>query len=194
MKRGRSDDVVDETQNDTAVWTVRVTVATKLTNVLESWDSFTKEDLRRRITLIRDELTGNATDCLSTHSFSPLRLKTDKCISMNKMDEIVYGEVALALETAKTKIAFCKLSGRGGVEVDMNGAIALLEERVKKGDCEAMWMLGLCYEYGMGTEQNIEKAEELYGESHDGENVVGEFLMKNGKGRRGTGVMKVNGL
>ena len=97
-------------------------------------------------------------------------------------------------ERAKTKVAYFKLSGRGGVEVDVDGAVALLEERVKEGDCEAMWMLGICCEYGIGTEQDIQRAEKLYRESSGGGNVVGEFLMKNSKGGRGTRVMKVNGL
>ena len=198
MKRGRSDDIVDVTQNKKDVLAVKATVAAKLTSILESWDSFSKEDLRRRITVIRDELIGNATDA---ERFTPVDLQTAICPNMkqtgfNKIQEIVHREVSLALETVKTKVAFHKLSGRGGVEVDVDGAVALLEERVKEGDCEALWMLGLCCEYGMGTEQDIEEAEKLYGESYEGGNVVGEFLMKNGKGGRGTGVMKlkVNGL
>ena len=68
-------------------------------------------------------------------------------------------------EKAKTKVAFFKLSGRGGVDVDEDEAVVLLEERVKDGDCEAKWMLGLCCEYGIGTEQNIERAQNLYVDS-----------------------------
>ena len=123
---------------------------------------------------------------------------TEKQTSDKLMDETQYREAVHAMESGdesgKTKVAFYKLSGRGGVGVDADGAVALLEEGVKDGDCEAKWMLGLCYEYGVGTEQDIERAEKLYGESCEGGNVVGEFLMKNGKGGRGTGVMKVKGL
>ena len=97
-------------------------------------------------------------------------------------------------EAAKTIVAYFKLSGRGGAEVDVDGAVALLEDRAKEEDCEAKWMFGLCCEYGMGTEQSIERAEELYRESCEGGNVVGEFLMKNGKDVRGSGVMKVKSL
>ena len=115
-----------------------------------------------------------------------------------KSEEAQYRKAVQAMESgdesAKTKVAFYKLSGRGGVEVDADGAVALLEERVKEGDYEAKWMLGLCCEYGIGTEQDIERAEKLYGESCEGGNVVGEFLKKNDEGGRGTGVMKVNGL
>ena len=115
-----------------------------------------------------------------------------------RTDEMQYREAVCAMksgeDSAKTKVAFYKLSGRGGVDVDGDEAVALLEERVKDGDCEAKWMLGLCFEYGIGTGQGIERAEKLYGECPEGGNVVGEFLMKNGRGERGTGVMKVNGL
>ena len=115
-----------------------------------------------------------------------------------KSDELQYQETVRAMESgekgAKTKVAFFKLSGRGGVKVDAEGAVAFLEERVKDGDCEAKWMLGLCCEYGIGIEQDIERAEKLYRECNEGGNVVGEFLMKNDEGGRGTGVMKVNSL
>ena len=113
------------------------------------------------------------------------------------MDKEEYKEAVYAMEngdeSAKTRVAYYKLSGRGGVDVDVDGAVALLKERVMKGDGEAKWMLGLCCEYGIGTEQDIERAEMLYRESYEGGNGVGEFLMKNGKGDL-RGVMKVKGL
>ena len=68
-------------------------------------------------------------------------------------------------ESAKTELAWFMLSGRGGAVVDADGAVELLEERVKEGDVEAMWMLGLCKEYGRGTEQDCEGATELYEKS-----------------------------
>ena len=57
-----------------------------------------------------------------------------------------------------------------------------------------MWMLGLCYEYGMGCEQGLDKAEELYKQSCEGGSVIGKFLMENGKESRGSGILKANGL
>ena len=80
------------------------------------------------------------------------------------------------------------------VKVDEDEAIVLLEERVKDGDSEAKWILGLCYEYGIGIEQDIERAELLYQQSSEGENVVGEFLLENSRSRRGSGVMTVSSL
>ena len=115
-----------------------------------------------------------------------------------ELDEAQFREAVQAMEkgdkSAKTKVAYYKLSGRGGAEVDAEGAVVLLEERAKEGDCEAKWMLGLCCEYGMGIEQDIERAEVLYRESFKGGNVVGNFLMWNFFGGRGSGVMKVNSL
>ena len=92
--------------------------------------------------------------------------------------------------------AWYKLSGDGGVDVDVNGAVALLEERVKDRDAEAMWMLGVCNEFGRGIEQNIERAEKLYKQSSEGGNEIGKILMKN-KSReyeRGSGYLGRNCL
>ena len=92
---------------------------------------------------------------------------------------------------AKTKVAFYKLSGLGCVEVDEEGAVVLLEERAKDGDSEAMWMLGLCCEYGKGTEQDYKTAKMLYMQSCTAGNAVGNFLLgNNAEGGR----MRVKGL
>ena len=115
-------------------------------------------------------------------------------------DATQYREAVSAMKKgdmkAKTKVAYCKLTGLGGVETDEEGAVALLEERAKDGDNEAKWMLGLCCEYGMGIEQDIERAELLYRQSKEGGNEVGEFLLRNdGAGRgRGSEVMNVKSL
>ena len=123
-------------------------------------------------------------------------------MNMSK-EESEYKDIVRAVESgdneAKTKLAWYKLSGCGGAEVDEKGAVVLLEERVENKDVEAMWMLGLCYEYGMGCEQDIERAESLYDESSKGESVIGKFLAKNGKEEsimgeeeRGSGVMEAS--
>ena len=113
-------------------------------------------------------------------------------------DEAQYGEAVQAMErgfaSAKTKVAYYKLSGLGGAEVDADEAVALLEERAKDRDCEAKWILGLCCEFGMGIEQDIERAEKLYRESCEGGSVVGKFMMENGIRRRGSGVMLASRL
>ena len=97
-------------------------------------------------------------------------------------------------ESAKTKLAWLKLSGLGGAEKDEDGAVALLEERVKEGDDEAMWMLGVCNEYGIGTEQDIERAEDLYKQSHERKNEIGEFFAAHEDDKRGSGKMRIKRL
>ncbi len=83
-------------------------------------------------------------------------------------------------ESAKTKLAWYQLSGLEGVKVDADEAVKLLEERVDAGDIEAMWMLGLCKEYGRGTRQNIEEAEKLYKQSNESGNEIGKILAGKG--------------
>ena len=97
-------------------------------------------------------------------------------------------------ESAKTELAWYKLSGYEGARKDVDEAVALLEERVKAGDEEAMWMLGLCKEYGIGTEQDVAGAYRLYKQSREAGNELGDFLAS--KSWRGSlsGRMEVNGL
>ena len=93
-------------------------------------------------------------------------------------------------ENAKTYVAFYKLSGRGGAEIDESEAVRLLEEQEKKRDSDAMWMLGLCCEYGRGTRQDIPRAMSLYQQSSRAGNAVGKFLTKNEE-ERGVGMMRI---
>ena len=196
-EKGGDSFTLDETQYKEAVHAMKLAVAEKLTKVLGSWDSLSKEDLRRRITLIRDELVGNS----DTENNETTKLIVDvdsitaeKQVRLDETDEMVFREVVHATERAKTKVAYNKLSRCGGVKVDVEGAVVLLEEQARKGDSEAMWMLGLCYEFGMGVEQNTDRADSLYQGSYERENVVGEFLRKNSRGERGSGVMSVDCL
>lgn len=94
-------------------------------------------------------------------------------------------------ESAKTTVAFHKLSGIG-CEFDADFAVSLLEERAKDKDSEAQWMLGLCYEYGIGTEQDMDQALTLYRRSIRAKNPIGRFIMQNGKNRRGGGALKID--
>ena len=80
--------------------------------------------------------------------------------------------------SAKTKLAWYLLSGYGGAEVDPDKAVMLLEERVKDGDDEAMWMLGLCNEFGMGTEEDIDRTGTLYFQSREKGNVIGKHISR----------------
>ena len=109
-----------------------------------------------------------------------------------------YKDVLCAVEGgdnfAKTKLAWYQLSGLGGAEKDEDGAVALLEERVKERDPEAMWMLGLCNEFGIGTEQDIERAVKLYKQSsYRKKSKIGYFLVKN-RSERGSGYLRTQRL
>ena len=106
-------------------------------------------------------------------------------------EELLYGDTLKAVEQgdnhAKTKLAWYLLSGFGGAEIDEDKAVVLLEERVKDEDSEAMWMLGVCNEFGLGTEQNENRAEILYQQSFEEGNLIGKRLShprENGKLRR----------
>ena len=79
---------------------------------------------------------------------------------------------------AMTKLAWFMLAGLGGHDVD-DVAVELLEERVNKGDAEAMWILGVCNAFGIGTEPDIERASKLYGQSSERGNVIGKNLAEN---------------
>ena len=115
-------------------------------------------------------------------------------------ERVKYEEILSAVErgegSAKTKLAWYKLSGMGGAKVDVDGAVKLLEERVKGKDGEAMWMLGMCKEYGRGIERDIEGAEKLYKESKEAGNEIGEILVKKGElwYGRGSGKMGIESL
>jgi len=73
----------------------------------------------------------------------------------------VNNEVLNGKKEAKTELAALLLLGVG-VEVDQAAAATLLQERVDDGDRRAMWMLGICCEYGIGVPQDTQKATELY--------------------------------
>jgi len=83
-----------------------------------------------------------------------------------KMSDIFSPEDQNIFGTPKTKLAWRKLSGYGGEKIDKEGAFALLKEQVEddergKSDA-ALLMLAVCYEYGIGCEQDLEKAESIY--------------------------------
>ena len=96
-----------------------------------------------------------------------------------------------AVSNEETKRAWLMLSGLGGVDVDEDGAVALLEERVKDRDSDAMWMLGICYEFGRGIEQDKVQAMKLYQQSMDGGNEIGKNFVSHKHDGRGSGNMRM---
>ena len=78
------------------------------------------------------------------------------------------------------------LEGSHGMARNTKAAVAVLEERVKDGDAEAMLMLGVCCEFGMGIAQDAERAEQLYERAADKGNTTAKLLtgkLKNNNGR-----------
>ena len=98
----------------------------------------------------------------------------------DRWEELDYNDVMLSVErnekSAKTKLAWLLLSGFGGVSIDKEQAVELLKEEVEKDNDEAMWMLGLCYEYGLGTKQNDSIAESLYRRSGERKNCTSDLF------------------
>ena len=94
--------------------------------------------------------------------------------------------------TAKTRLAYLLITGLGGATVNPKDAVTLLEERVKENDAEAMWMLGLCKEYGTGTSLDTDGAMALYTTSSGLGNEMGALLEDNdGDDKRGCGLLSV---
>ena len=109
-------------------------------------------------------------------------------------DEVQYKNALCAMESgddsAKTKVAWFMLSGRGGAQIDAPGAVCLLKERVEHEDAEAMWMLGMCKEFGIGTEKDPKQCLPLY-ESSARKDPVGKFFYDDEIGDRGEGFLNV---
>ena len=53
-------------------------------------------------------------------------------------------------------------------------------------------MLGVCCEFGMGTEQDVERAEQLYQRGAEQGNVTARLLTDKLKNRKGRGSTQMN--
>ena len=82
---------------------------------------------------------------------------------------------------AKTNLAWFLLSGLEGAVVDEKRAVELLEERVKASDDKAAWMMGLCCEFGIGTERTVERAQSLYEQAIKAGNQTAVLLCSHGR-------------
>ena len=79
------------------------------------------------------------------------------------------------------------LEGSHGMTRDADTAVALLEEKVKDRNTEAMWMLGVCCEFGIGTEQDVERAEQLFQNATQQGNTTAKLLTDKLKNKNGRG-------
>lgn len=82
------------------------------------------------------------------------------------------------------------LEGSHGVQRDAEAAVALLKELVSKNrDTDAMWILGVCCEYGIGTKQQVHRAKNLYEAAEQQGNATAAlftYYLKNTIGRGDT--------
>ena len=73
-------------------------------------------------------------------------------------------------------------------EAERAQAVVQLEECASDGDAEAMWVLGVCCEHGVGTAQDLARAQVLYEASQERGCRTGGFLVecpnRNGLGSR----------
>ena len=95
-------------------------------------------------------------------------------------------------EDQTTEQARWMLEGSHGTARDEDAAVALLEAKVKDGDAEAMWMLGVCCEFGMGIAQDAERAEQLYERAADKGNETAKLLTGKLKNNNGRGCTEMN--
>ena len=87
---------------------------------------------------------------------------------------------------AETEKALWMLEGRNGMARDADGAVVVLQQQVDEHhDAQAMWLLGLCCEYGMGTEQDTQLAEQLFQQAAQQGDETAKLLveLENKKGR-----------
>ena len=71
------------------------------------------------------------------------------------------------------------MEGSHEMVMDADAVVALLEEKVKDRDTEAMWMLGVCCENGIGTEQDVIRAEQLYRRAAELGNTTAKLITEN---------------
>ena len=95
-------------------------------------------------------------------------------------------------EDKMTEKARWMLEGSHGMARDADAAVELLEEKVKDGKAEAMWMLGVCCEFGMGTEQDVKRAEQLYKRGAEQGNATAKLLTDKLKNKNGRGCTQMD--
>ena len=97
-------------------------------------------------------------------------------------------------ETAER--ALWMLEGSHGMARDADGAVVLLEDLVNKhrnnNNADAMWMLGVCCEFGIGTEQDVHRAEQLFESAAQQGNTTAMLLADRLKNRNGRGCMEMD--
>ena len=100
--------------------------------------------------------------------------------------------MAAATTKTATEKALWMLEGSHGMARDANGAVVVLEERTKHHNAQAMWLLGLCCEYGIGTQQDTQRAEQLFQQAAQRRNKTAKLLVGKLKNKKGRGRLDMN--
>ena len=79
--------------------------------------------------------------------------------------------------TAEKEKALLLLEGDHSTKEDACTAVAMLDRLAKEGDSDAMWILGVCHEYGMGVAQDVKAADQLYTKSAQKRNPTAKLLV-----------------
>ena len=74
-----------------------------------------------------------------------------------------------------------------GYDAGDGDIIKQLNKEVEAKNGEAMWVYGICKEFGIGTEQDMEKARDLYEESENLGSASGNFLASKTRSGRAPG-------
>ena len=103
----------------------------------------------------------------------------------------------MATETETSEKALWMLEGSHGMTRDADGAVVLLEDLVNKQhnkhcNADAMWMLGVCCEFGIGTEQDVHRAEQLFESAAQQGNTTAKLLMDKLENMNGRGCMEMD--
>ena len=62
-------------------------------------------------------------------------------------------------------------------------ADTVLQEKAERGDTDCIWMLGVCYEDGVGVEQSVWQAEKLYESAAQRGNTTAAMVLHGFKSR-----------
>ena len=85
------------------------------------------------------------------------------------------------------------LDGRDGMARDADGAVVVLQQQVDEHhDAQAMWLLGLCCEYGMGTKQDTKRAEQLYQQAAEQGDKTAKLLVDKLNNKNGRGCLEMD--
>ena len=76
---------------------------------------------------------------------------------------------------------------------DADGAVVVLQQQVDEHhDAQAMWLLGLFCEYGMGTQQDTQRAEQLFQQAAQQGDETAKLLVGKPKNWNGRGCLDMH--